>query len=211
MYNLTYIMKNVRIKLIKEEHRPIVFELLSKLKAHSKESFVHSIDVADKSLALARVLGIRGVHLERLYVASLLHDVGKVYVDESILHNSNTTEEEREYIRVVHIEGTRSILSEYFDEELVDLAPHHHERLNSSGYPMHLNAKKLGLLDRVLQVADVTSALEMSRCYKDAYAPEQVIEILDKLVSRGELDKRCVKEIEKLFLKPLRDKSQMTS
>ena len=204
-------MKNIRIKLIKEEHRPIVFELLSKLKAHSKESYDHSIDVANKALALARVLGIRGVHLENLYVASLLHDIGKVYVDDKILHNNNASNEEKEYIRVVHIEGTRSILSEHFDDELVDLASHHHERLNSSGYPMHLNAKKLGLLDRVLQVADVTSALEMSRCYKDAYAPEQVIEILDKLVSRGELDKRCVREIERLFLKPLRDKSQMTS
>lgn len=201
-------MEKININLIKEKHRRVVFELLLKLRLHSEESYLHSLDVAEKSLALAQALGIDENELSKLYTASLLHDIGKIHVDEALLHKPNVTDYERELIRVSHIEGTRSILKEYFDEDLVRLASHHHERLNSSGYPEHLNAKKLDILDRILQVADVTSALAQNRCYQGAYAPEQVIEILDNLVRRGELDKLCVKEIEKIFLEPLKDEAQ---
>ena len=201
-------MEKININLIKEKHRKIVFELLLKLRLHSEESYVHSLDVAEKSLALAIALGINETELSRLYTASLLHDIGKIHVDESLLHKPNVSDYERELIRVGHIEGTRAILSECFDPELVRLASHHHERLNSSGYPEHLNARKLDILDRILQVADVTSALAMNRSYQGAYEPQQAIEILENLVRRGELDKTCVREIERIFLIPLRDQAQ---
>ena len=201
-------MENIDINLIKQKHRKIVFELLLKLRMHSEESYIHSLDVAEKSLALAYALGIREEDLQKLYTASLLHDIGKIHVDEALLHKPNATEYERELIRVGHIEGTKAILSEYFDADIVRLASHHHERLNSSGYPEHLNATKLDILDRILQVADVTSALAQNRCYQGAYEPQQVIEILENLVRRGELDKKCVKQIERIFLLPLKDESQ---
>ena len=140
----------------------------------------------------------------------LLHDIGKINVDKDLLHKPNATPYERELIRTSHIEGTKTILSELFEPEIVRLASHHHERLNSSGYPEHLNAKKLDILDRILQVADVTSALAMNRCYQGAYAPEQAIEILDNLVRRGELDKKCVLEIERILLNPLKNQTNQT-
>jgi HD-GYP domain-containing protein (c-di-GMP phosphodiesterase class II) len=202
-------MEKIKINLIKEKYRHVVFELLFKLRTHSKESYKHSLDVAEKALALGIALGIKEDDLSKLYTASLLHDIGKIHIDETLLHKPNVTDYERELIRVGHIEGTRSILKEYFDEDLVRLASHHHERLNSSGYPEHLNATKLDILDRILQVSDVTSALAMNRSYQGAYAPDQVIAILDNLVRRGELDKKCVKEIEKIFLEPLNNQAQL--
>ena len=200
-------MEKINIKLIKNKNEPIVFDLLFKLRMHSEESYVHSLDVADKAITLAKSLGVGDDDLEKLYTASLLHDIGKLYVDEKILHKPNASNYERELIRLGHIEGTREILSQNFEPEIVNLASHHHERLNNSGYPEHLNAKKLGLLDRILQVADVTSALAMNRSYQDASSPEKIIKILDELVSRGELDKTCVKEIERILLYPLSEQS----
>lgn len=202
-------MENIRIDLINEKDRPVVFELLSKLKSHSEETFLHSVDVAEKSLLLAESLGIKKEYLKRLYTAGLLHDVGKLFIGQEILHSQNATDNEKEIIRLGHIVGTKSILADFFDAELVRLAAHHHERLNSSGYPEHLNANKLDILDRILQVADVTSALVLDRSYKEAYEAEQVISILDNLVRRGELDKKCVGEIEKIFLIPLKENAQM--
>ena len=204
-------MEKINIYLLKSSNIEIVFELLGQLKEHSPESYDHSIDVAEKSLILACALGLEKNDIQKLYTAGLLHDIGKLCIDGSILHKNNASEEEKELIRVDHIEGTKFILSKYFDKDLVALASHHHERLNCSGYPEHLNATKLDILDRILQVADVTSALQMNRSYKEAYSPEQVIEILNNLVRRGELDKQCVAEIERIFLLPLKNKSQMGS
>ena len=101
-----------------------------------------------------------------------------------------------------HIEGTKEILGEFFSPEIIKLAGHHHERLNCSGYPESLNATKLNTLDRILQVADVTSALTMNRSYQEASDPEVVMQILNNLVSRGELDKKCVQGIEELYIIP---------
>lgn len=204
-------METIDINLIPEKDLGIVVELLSKLKSHSPETYVHSVDVANKSLALANVFSISGDDLKKLYTASLLHDVGKLYIEESLLHKHNATDNEKDLIRFGHIVGTKAILCEHFDAEFVKLAAHHHERLNCSGYPEHLNAKKLDILDRILQVSDVTSALQMNRSYKEAFSAEQVIEILDNLVRRGELDKTCVKEIERLFLDPIKNQSQYGS
>lgn len=200
-------MDKIDIRLIDNKYKRLVFDLLFRLQMHSHESYIHSIDVANKAVILARSLGIEKDDLKILYTASLLHDIGKLYVDEKILHKPNATDYEKELIRLGHIEGTREILSQNFDPRVVKLASHHHERLNNSGYPEHLNAKKLSLLDRVLQVADVTSAISMTRSYQSASSPEETIKILDSLVSRGELDKTCVKEIERILLYPLSEQS----
>ena len=103
---------------------------------------------------------------------------------------------------------TKNILSEYFDEDIVKLASNHHERLNGSGYPNHFKAEKLNLKDRILQVSDVTSALLLSRSYKEAFEAERCISILEKLVKDGELCKRCVEEIERIFLTSLTEQPQ---
>lgn len=201
-------MENINIDLIKNEYKKIVFELLLQLKEHSEESFLHSIDVANKALFLATVLKVPEEDLQTLYTASLLHDIGKTCIDKELLHKTNASELEKDLIRVFHIDGTKTILSQHFDEDIVKLASHHHERLNNSGYPEHLNAKSLDILDRILQVSDVTSALAMNRCYQEAFSPKRIIEILDNLVHRGELDKKCVHQIEKMFFDTLKDQPQ---
>ena len=204
-------MEKLNLKLIKDEYQKRVCNLLFKLKTHSKETYEHSLDVAAKSYAIAKNFGIDSSDIKTLYTASLLHDIGKLYIETSLLHKKDATDSEKEIIKLGHIIGTKSILSEFFDADFVKLASHHHERLNHSGYPEHLGARKLDILDRILQVADVASALEMTRSYKDAYKPEQVISILNNLVTRGELDAECVKEIEKIILLSTKNQSQYGS
>lgn len=201
------IMEKIKTHLIDKKHKEVVLEMLLMLRAHSEESYVHSVDVANKAFSIATAMCIKQENLQKLYTAGLLHDIGKICVERSLLHKKNATPEERELIRVGHIEGTKKILGDCFDDDFVRLAVHHHERLNCSGYPEHLNAKNLDVLDRILQVADVSSALEMCRSYKEAYDSERVVSILDNLVRRGELDKRCVQESERIFFKPESDGS----
>ena len=204
-------MEKIRINLINPKHLNTVVSLLSRLHAHSLESYTHSLDVADKAVTIGIDLGLSQHDLSTLYTASLLHDIGKLTIDRDLLHKPNATEFEKNLIREQHIQGTIDILGRYFENEIVSLAGHHHERLNCSGYPENLNGRKLGLLDRILQVSDVASALLMNRSYQNAFKPEQVVEILNNLVRRGELDKLCVQELEKLYLLPQEDTKGLSS
>ena len=204
-------MEILNIHLIKQEDLKNVITLLSKLKTHSRESYVHSIDVADKAVIIANSYGLSMDEIQQLYTAGLLHDIGKLYVTQDLLHKKNATKDEQDLIRFGHIVGTKSILSQYFDDDFVNLASHHHERLNRTGYPEHLGSRRLSTLDRILQVADVTSALAMKRSYKEPFSNDKVCSILDELVNKGELDKHCVEEAKKLLLVPYNIPSQMGS
>ena len=192
-------MDKIKLELLNEDYRDIVLGLLEYLRTHSEETYLHSIDVAEKAVTIASTFGVSDNDLENLYVASLLHDIGKLCVDVSLLHKKDASESDINKIRTSHIDGTTAILSDFFHGDIVKLATHHHERLNSSGYPEHLDATRLNILDRILQVADVTSALQMSRSYKSTFSSEQVTKILNSLVSQGELDPKCVKEIKKII------------
>lgn len=200
-------MERININLINEQYRPIVFELMFQLKNHSQESFEHSIDVAEKALLIAKAFGVAPSEHELIYTASLLHDIGKLHVDPELLHHPNATHEELEIIRTTHIEGSKTILSNLFDENIIKLATHHHERLNRSGYPEHLKAKQISLFDRILQVADVTSALSLPRSYQEAKSPEVVVAILEKLAETHELDISCVKKMKDILLNQNKNES----
>ena len=78
-------MERIDRKLIDEKYREITFELLSVLQEHSIESYIHSLDVAEKSCAIAKALKVGGDDLKNLYTASLLHDIGKVSEEDSEL------------------------------------------------------------------------------------------------------------------------------
>ena len=84
-------MERIKTNLIEEKDREVVFEMLGLLRAHSGETYVHSVDVANKSLSMAIALGVKIDELKKLYTAGLLHDIGKLLVDKSLLHKKDAT------------------------------------------------------------------------------------------------------------------------
>lgn len=171
----------------------IVYSLLGKLKIKSPVTFSHSLEVAKFSLAVGQKVGLSNEDLTNLYTAALLHDIGKLGVEKDILHGSNLTEEEIDSIRYCHIQKTFEILkSKNLDEEIINIAYHHHERINGSGYPNHLKGDELSDLDRILQVADVTSAISMGRGYQVGLNTEKTEERLNELVTANLLDNKYV-------------------
>lgn len=124
-----------------------------------------------------------------LYTAGCLHDIGKLAVSTSLLHKKGCTPEEIDYIRYTHIDFTYLLLKDQFDKSIVNICYHHHERLNGKGYPQGLKANKLSEYDRIVQVADVVSALVLDRSYRTRkYNVPEAKEILDRLVKKGDLD-----------------------
>ncbi len=180
---------NIRLELIRDNCRNFVLEALEKIKNFSMETYSHSINVANKSVILGKKLNLSKQDLVKLYTAGLVHDVGKIFVDINLLEKPKCTSEEREQIKLGHIAGTKKYHEGKIDDDIFQIAYHHHEKLNGTGYPQGLKAEELTYLDRILQTCDIIDALLQHRSYRPSLDSSSVIKIIDNWVNVGEMDK----------------------
>jgi putative two-component system response regulator len=118
--------------------------------------------------------------IEDLYRSSPLHDIGKVGIPDCILLKPGSlTDKEFEVMKQHSIIGAealgrtiRSVTSAGFLEMAADIARHHHERFDGTGYPDGLKGNQIPLSARIVAIADVYDALTSSRVYKPAFRPE---------------------------------------
>lgn len=179
----------IDIKFINDIDKYKVFALLKLVKTHSKETYIHMLDVAERSLYMGKLLGLEEDKLKTLYTGALLHDIGKIVVKTDILHKPGQTEEDVDLIRNEHIKGTKLIIDGYFSQDIINLCYRHHERMDGSGYPCGLRDYQLDISDKIIHVADTVSAMLLHRSYRDGvYTYEDVKDKLDELVQDGKLD-----------------------
>ncbi len=142
----------------------------------------HSERVTIFSLAIARELDFNDKELERVQIAALLHDVGKIGIDDRILRKPDKlTEEEYDLIKTHPALGA-SIMAPI--KQLKDIIPgmrHHHERLDGKGYPLGLAGGEIPLIARIIAVADTFDAMTSDRLYQKARDDEFVIKTLIQL------------------------------
>lgn len=147
------------------------FEVLSSLTQtiSSKCAYTkaHSNRVAHLSLYIGIKLGLPNRQLKLLFLAALLHDIGKIGISEQILNKEGPlTETEFQAVKKHTLIGARII---YPVSSLKPLAPiilYHHERYDGRGYPCGLAGEKIPLLSRIVSVADAFEAMTFDRCYR---------------------------------------------
>jgi HD-GYP domain-containing protein (c-di-GMP phosphodiesterase class II) len=136
----------------------------------------HSDRVAHLSAEIARALGFSGEEVERVRIAGIVHDVGKIGVPESVLCKpGRLTDEEFEKIKE-HPEIGYRILEGI--PGLPDILPgvlHHHERYDGRGYPHGLAGDEIPLLARIIGVADTFDAMSSNRAYRSKMSREVVL------------------------------------
>ena len=115
--------------------------------------------------------------IHRVYLAGLLHDIGKVGIDEAVLRKKGKlTEQELNHIRAHSAIGA-SILSEI--KQMRDIVPGvlcHHERVDGKGYPNGLVGEQIPLIGSIVGLADSFDAMTSKRVYRDALTVEQALE-----------------------------------
>lgn len=124
----------------------------------------------------------------KLYVAGLLHDIGKIAVPLDILESPGKLSHQKMDLMRKHVVYTEKIIRGLVNDELCRMAVRHHEKLDGSGYPRGLHANDLTIPERILAIADIFSALTDRRSYKEAFSGEKTQGILTQMAAEGKLD-----------------------
>jgi HD-GYP domain-containing protein (c-di-GMP phosphodiesterase class II) len=153
--------------------------LANALDAKDAYTYGHSERVARIAVELGKEMGLRGEELGQIYLAGLLHDVGKIGVKDTILQKRGAlTAEEQEHVRQ-HVMIGYWILAELRPiRHLLPGVLHHHERFDGTGYPAGLSSDSIPLLARILAVADAYDAMSHQRPYRESLPYHRVEETL---------------------------------
>lgn len=159
----------------------------------------HIINTACYATTLSRRMQQSQEELDMVFASALLHDIGKLAIPGEILESQKRFTDEERKIMQTHVEHSRKIIEDVVDKDICETACRHHEKMNGSGYPQHLTAENLSIPQRLLTVADINSALNDRRSYKDAWDKGQVFETFKGMLERGELDQQITEILLKDF------------
>jgi hypothetical protein len=129
---------------------------------------------------------------ELLHYAALIHDIGMLALPQEIIEASRKLEPDEVRLVRTHVEIAGQELSGKMENEVVSIALTHHEREDGSGYPLRLQGGQMNMPQKILQVADVVSALINKRSYRDALPKEKVVAILNEEVTKKRLKRQVV-------------------
>lgn len=158
---------------------------LATLELHHGPGFGdHGSRVALLSVATARYLGMRDVERNRLWMAALVHDVGKTDVDPSILEKSGAlTTDESELVRR-HPETGHDQIVDVVRRSVAEAVLCHHERWDGGGFPHGLKRKEIPLFARIIFVADAFDVMTTGRSYRPSQGVVEAGEELTRLAGR---------------------------
>ena len=147
--------------------------------------------------SIAKEMGkAAGKDAESLFRAGLYHDIGKISVNYRILEKPAKLNEEEFHMIRKHVYFSYLILLPMNREEWFLPAVRHHEKVDGSGYPFKLKGEEMSLEDKILQVADVFSALMEERPYRPAMGVERALNIVSNEVREKKLDREAFEILE---------------
>ncbi len=173
--------------------REIILELLAELERKSAFTAQHSMKVATVARILAKSLHLDIVALERISLAALLHDVGKLVIPIRILNKKKALSDAERRCIQTHAVFTDVILSAFpiFDA-IRGIATLHHEHLNGTGYPFGYGGSDLSMETRIITVSDIFVALTEDRPYRPGVTQSAALHKLQMLASEDIVDRRLV-------------------
>jgi PAS domain S-box-containing protein len=166
-------------KEIEDIQKEIIFNMGSIGESRSKETGNHVKRVAEYSKLLATYYGLNEEQSQMLYQASPMHDIGKVAIEDSILHKAGKLTDEEFEIMKQHAQKGYDLLANSTRPLLQSaaiVALTHHEKYDGSGYPKGLCGEEIHIYGRITAIADVFDALGSDRCYKKAWDDEKIFQ-----------------------------------
>ena len=176
LYKRNYYTKHY--KNIKEE---IVLALVRTLELYDAYTKGHSEDVAFFSVSIANKLQLDEDFKRTIYWAGILHDIGKVGIDEAILNKKGTlTHHEYQAVKDHSEYGFEIIKDSSHLETIALFVRHHHEWWDGKGYPDQLKGEDIPYGSRIISVADMVSTMATDRPYRKKQSKEQILDELKR-------------------------------
>ena len=181
--------KQIRLEKAKEAvdgmvdsilRNPDAFVWLSKLKEVDSYSYSHAIDCSILAISFGRHLGLSKPELQDMAMAGLMFDIGKMKIPSGIIDKKEKlTDEEFEETKK-HVDYSVEIMEETngISKVSIELARHHHERHDGSGYPLGLWGDQIHVLSRMLAIVDCFDAISSDRKYGRIVSPHTAIKKL---------------------------------
>ncbi len=147
--------------------------LVFALEAKDKYTAGHSRRVTEIAVAIGNVLGLPPSDIEDLRCASLLHDVGKIAVDQLVQNKQGKlTRDEYEHI-MIHAGIGADIVKPVVNEKVVEMISHHHDHYDGNGLHQVVNGEDIPLGAKIIAVADAFDAMISNRPYRSSMSMEE--------------------------------------
>lgn len=136
----------------------------------------HSERVSRYSVEIARTLGLPEDEVEKVKIGALLHDVGKIGIEDHILKKpAKFTPEEYEIMKQHPTKGARIMGSIPQLKEVIPAMFSHHEQVDGNGYPLGLKGDDIPLIAKIISVSDCFDAMTLKRVYQSQFEVEYVL------------------------------------
>ncbi len=164
---------------LEETQREIIYKLGEIGETRSSETGNHVKRVAEYSKLFAQKINLNNDDINRLFMASPMHDIGKIGIPDAILNKAGKLTQEEWEIMKTHTQIGYEILKNSKRETLKTagiVSYTHHEKWDGTGYPLGLKEKEIHIFGRITAIADVFDALSSERVYKKAWSLEKIYE-----------------------------------
>ncbi|MBI4288766.1 MAG: HD domain-containing protein [Chloroflexi bacterium] len=161
--------------------RQVALALLVPVGARDPQLRSHCEYVAQVSANIARGLQLSPGEVDEIWVAAMVHDVGKVAIPLEVLRKPGVLNEYERRLVESHVNiGTAMLRECCFPIQVHSMAAQHHERLNGSGYPGHVAGNEIVLGAKILAVADVFAAMTSERPYRTDLQHDETVRYLQQ-------------------------------
>ncbi len=171
-----------------------------------KYTHKHSLNVAKYARQMGAAFNFGNSRMQQLTIASLLHDIGKVGIPDTILNKPGSlTTKEFEVIKAHPTAGAYLLSNISGFDDIARFIEQHHERFDGTGYPYGLKGENICLEARIIILADAFDAMISNRAYRSRMSKDKAIEEIKKM-SGKQFDSKVLEQ----FIEILEQKSKDT-
>jgi HD-GYP domain-containing protein (c-di-GMP phosphodiesterase class II) len=174
--NISYALDSEIATVIRQETIQTMLKMLEKHDPYTKG---HSQSVAELSSEFAGFIGVSNKKKKDIYMAALVHDIGKIFIPTSILNKpGKLTGSEFDLIKQHPVSAYNILLETSTMKNVAPYVKYHHEWYDGRGYPDHLRKEEIPVESRLLTIVDSWDAMTSDRIYKKGISEEDAMVVL---------------------------------